>query len=351
MQGGPSKRTKKLSQHDGCPFWEANRAILNSRTAVASGRLIFSHIIYICIPRILIKPFKNMDAEQKKYKQRLLRLRYCSATNKEANMNTDGKMRPSPTSPLLMLGCCCSRSLIPVELVFIIRKYYCRSDPLNNHSFAKALQDWCDSYDKESYILEFGFIGDWNTSQVTAMGPSFSESFNDDISEWDVGNVTDMCDMFLMAKSFNQSLEKWNVSKVKNMQGMFLGASSFNQPLERWNVQNVTDMSGMFDGATHFNQPLGKWDVSNVTDMSQMFLFASSFNQPLEDLDVSNVTNMMRMFAHASQFNQPLGDWDVSNVSNMEGMFYKASHFNQSLEKWDRYDYRDDDDEDDTTGR
>jgi len=42
-------------------------------------------------------------------------------------------------------------------------------------------------------------------------------NFNEDISRWDVSNVTDMSDMFFEATSFNQSLDDWNVSDVKDM--------------------------------------------------------------------------------------------------------------------------------------
>ena len=55
------------------------------------------------------------------------------------------------------------------------------------------------------------------------------------------------------------------------MSDMFCGAYSFNQNLGNWNVSNVTDMKNMFYEACYdFNQPLNNWKdkVSNVTDMS-----------------------------------------------------------------------------------
>ena len=39
------------------------------------------------------------------------------------------------------------------------------------------------------------------------------------------------------------------------MTEMFNGATSFNQQLDNWNVSNVTDMGEMFQGASCFNQP------------------------------------------------------------------------------------------------
>ena len=52
--------------------------------------------------------------------------------------------------------------------------------------------------------------------------------------------------------------------KVENMQRMFWYASSFNQNLNNWDVSNVTVMDGMFDKATVFNGNIGSWNVSNV---------------------------------------------------------------------------------------
>ena len=47
----------------------------------------------------------------------------------------------------------------------------------------------------------------------------------------------------------------------------------FNQDISKWDVSNVTGMSGMFFGCNlriaQFDA--SSWDVSKVTDMSQMF--------------------------------------------------------------------------------
>ena len=45
--------------------------------------------------------------------------------------------------------------------------------------------------------------------------------FNQDISEWDVSNVTDMRYMFYDCGLFNQDISNWNVSKVRYSEKMF----------------------------------------------------------------------------------------------------------------------------------
>ena len=188
------------------------------------------------------------------------------------------------------------------------------------------------------------------TTKVTDMSSMFPSSssenevdeFNQDISHWDVSNVTNMERMFYTLFSFDQPLNNWDVSNVTTMREMFLGAYYFNQDISSWDVNNVTDMSDMFVAAGAFNQDISSWDVSNVTSFSFMFYRASSFNQPIGNWNTSNVTNMRSTFKAADNFNQSLANWDVSNVTTMYGMFgangdsdAEPMSFNQDISSWD----------------
>jgi surface protein len=179
-------------------------------------------------------------------------------------------------------------------------------------------------------------ISSWDVSNVTNMGYMFgSSSFNQDIGSWDVSSVTNMEAMFYNA-TFNQDISSWDVSNVTDMEGMFYNATDFNQNISSWDVSNVIYMGSMFDGTTAFNQPIGDWDVSSVINLVYMFEDATAFNQPIGDWDVSSVTDMSFMFNGATAstaFNQPIGDWDVSSVTDMTQMFYNAT-FNQDISSW-----------------
>ena len=192
-----------------------------------------------------------------------------------------------------------------------------------------------------------------DTSGITDMSELFADagdSFNQDISRWDVSNVFFMNKMFSGADSFNQDIGSWDVSRVIDMNSMFYGAESFNQDIGSWDVGRVIDMSLMFYGALSFNQDIGRWDVGRVTDMSGMFCsdmttmsieslivpsVVTAFNQDISGWNVRNVTSMTGMFAGAVMFNQPIGKWDVSSVNSMNMMFSHAKLFNQNISSWD----------------
>ncbi|WP_430967357.1 BspA family leucine-rich repeat surface protein [Spongiimicrobium sp. 2-473A-2-J] len=175
-------------------------------------------------------------------------------------------------------------------------------------------------------------------SQVTSMERMFrlclSMVGNDSFNSWDLSNVNNLDEMFLLARSFNQPLGNWNVSNVTSMSGLFWDCDVFNQDIGSWDVSSVTDMSALFRESLAFNQDIGNWDVSSVSNMSLLFFSARAFNQDLSNWDVSSVTNMESTFNSCWVFNQPLASWNVSNVTNMRGMFSDAFAFNQDISGW-----------------
>ena len=155
--------------------------------------------------------------------------------------------------------------------------------------------------------------------------------FNQDISSWDVSNVTNMKYMFKWS-NFDHDISHWDVGNVSSMQDMFKDNFNFNQDLGNWDVSNVIDFSKMFENAHNFNQDLGNWDVSSAEFMTNMFTL-TEFNQDIGNWDVSNVLIMSTMFAD-TPFNQDISSWDVSNVQNMSAMFAFNEEFNQDLSNW-----------------
>lgn len=183
-------------------------------------------------------------------------------------------------------------------------------------------------------------IDHWGTGiKWTSMRSAFNGCRNLKISASagapDLSNVRDMAFMFVNATSLsNEDLSAWNVSNVTNMRGTFLNARSFNGNISTWNVSNVTNMWQMFNNATSFNGDLNSWNVISVSDMSSMFKDATAFNQHLDHWDVSNVQNFRYMFAGASAFNGRLGNWDMQRATSLSHMFNHATGFDQDISNW-----------------
>ncbi len=207
---------------------------------------------------------------------------------------------------------------------------------------------------------------------------SIVQEFNQDISGWDVSNVTDMRAMLAGASSYDQDISGWDVAQVNfaNLDSLFtfdnntpetwMGEEkpafgialtgkeevakmiAFRKNVTKIDVSAVTDMSAlMCEVASYlgqedrncpivqeFNQNISGWNVSNVTDMRHMFCEAKSFNQDICRWNVEKVTCMNSMFEKAESFNQLIHYWKVDNVDDMEDMFCFATSFNKDISRW-----------------
>ena len=139
-----------------------------------------------------------------------------------------------------------------------------------------------------------------DSARITNMSFMFygAESFNSDLSSWDLSNVETLEGIFGYTKAFNQDLSGWTVtSALKNTKEMFAGAESFNGNLSNWDMSSVTDMSMMFLRTSVFNQDISGWNVSSVKNMERMFSAAAVFNQNIGEWDISSVEDMTYMLA------------------------------------------------------
>ena len=117
-----------------------------------------------------------------------------------------------------------------------------------------AATAWCR--DPAAAMAMYGHIRDWDTSAVTNMG-------------W-VGE--DAKGLFQDEKDFDEDLSQWDVSNVTHMNSMFYGASSFDSNVEGWNVGNVTNMGCMFYGALLFTADISQWPLAKSTNAPERCL-------------------------------------------------------------------------------
>ena len=111
--------------------------------------------------------------------------------------------------------------------------------------------------------------------------------------------------MFLSCYSLSTlDVSEWDVGSVTNMSGMFYNCSSLSiLDVSKWDVGSVTDMSNMFQGCYSLGAvDVSEWDVGSVTNMSQMFYSCYSLSAvDLSSWDVSSVnkaSNTNSMFRY-----------------------------------------------------
>ncbi|MEP5167929.1 BspA family leucine-rich repeat surface protein, partial [Shimia thalassica] len=73
-------------------------------------------------------------------------------------------------------------------------------------------------------------------------------------------------------------------SSARSMTSMFRNTTNFNQDISQWDVSNVTSMSSMFWRAEAFDQDLGDWDISSLVSANHML---SNSGMSMENFDAT----------------------------------------------------------------
>lgn len=127
------------------------------------------------------------------------------------------------------------------------------------------------------------------------------------INAWDVSQMT----RFRLYDFETDDGERKGLFDAQRNQAL----ETFNEDITGWDVSACTDFSYMFRDATAFNQPIGEWDMGSATTLNYMFNNATSFNANLDAWDVSNVESMDLTFYQATGFTSDLSGWNTAMVA------------------------------------
>lgn len=202
-------------------------------------------------------------------------------------------------------------------------------------------------------------INTWDVSSVKNFSGCFggggsTSAFNANINNWDISGITEvagLANMFNGCLRFNQSLSNWTLpSTVTSLSGFLQGAEDFNQDISHFNMTNITNISKMFHGCDDFDATnLENWErttpgnastMANVVNMSELFNYKKdvnkTFNNAISSWNTSGVTNMRNLVANVTGNGNGMTatfvtGWDTSSVSDFTAAFKNTYDFNSNL--------------------
>ena len=108
------------------------------------------------------------------------------------------------------------------------------------------------------------------------------------MNEWDVGEVTDMHELFKGLNDFDEDISSWDVRKVSHFDSIFEGAANFNKSkIRNWRPFDLAKRRTKYNNEilrtvlAEYEEDreltlviygeLNNWNVSEVTNMSGLF--------------------------------------------------------------------------------
>jgi len=163
-------------------------------------------------------------------------------------------------------------------------------------------------------------INRWGVLNIGNVGSAFFNCTELDLSivsdVINLNGVTNLASMFRGCTSLTtiNNINLWNMSFVQNTTLMFWGTTNFDDNLSNWDVGQLVIAANMFSNAPSFNNGgdsgINNWDVSNLQNATGMFRNAISFEQPINNWVVINLLVAPNFMLGKSTANYPASQLD-----------------------------------------
>ena len=163
-----------------------------------------------------------------------------------------------------------------------------------------------------------------------------------DISEWNVGWVSNISGMFLNCEYIQHmpDLSKWNTENVTLMEYLFFNCFNLKSlpDMSKWKVSDVTSMKGIFGNCkllkTVWKDKLS-WNTKNLVDISRMFYGCASLESlpDISNWDVSSVKTM-KSFCENCELLKTVWEgrlsWNTESLVDISRMFYGCANLKKA---------------------
>ena len=139
----------------------------------------------------------------------------------------------------------------------------------------------------------------------------------------------------LRCTNFNGDITGWNGLGCRVLGGIFYNAESFDQDLSSWDVFRMWSFDQAFYGTDSFKGTGPEnWDVSSAYSRHPCFQIRRLTRTYLIG-DVSQVTSLDKTFYKATAFDGDISKWKTSKVKNMRSFFRGCATCVSDLSEWD----------------
>jgi len=191
-------------------------------------------------------------------------------------------------------------------------------------------------------LLILPCVVNWDTSGAENFSHMFeaSTNFENDLSNWNVENVTDFSYIFKKINTLSQAsgISSWNTTSLRTLEGALFSAFEFSADISRWTVLSCENIDYMFTGPDPnnygtpeppylgFTSDVGTWSLPNVK--TAKYTFSNSiyygtgcqnwFAEPNKLEDITGIFSNNKYPVNFSYKVTFFGDWNLGKLAKAD---------------------------------